>query len=70
MCSIMGFEEYIPIAEKYEVPIVITGFEPLDLVQGIYMAVRQLEAGTHIVEKPVFQGSSKGREPGSKEGHP
>ena len=46
----MGLEEYYPLADKYKIPIVITGFEPLDLVQGIYMAVKQLEAGTHIVE--------------------
>lgn len=50
VCAIMGFEEYIPLAEKYKIPIVITGFEPLDLVQGIYMAVCQLEKGLHEVE--------------------
>jgi hydrogenase expression/formation protein HypD len=46
----MGYNEYIPLAEKYKIPIVITGFEPLDLVQGIYMAVSQLEKGTFQVE--------------------
>jgi hydrogenase expression/formation protein HypD len=50
VCAIMGLEEYYPLAEKYKIPIVVTGFEPLDLVQGIYMAVKQLEAGTHTVE--------------------
>lgn len=50
VCAIMGYEEYIPISEKYKTPIVITGFEPLDLVQGIYMAVSQLEAGGYKVE--------------------
>ena len=50
VCAIMGLEEYYPLAEKFKIPIVITGFEPLDLVQGIYMAVKQLEAGTHVVE--------------------
>ena len=35
VCTIMGFEEYFPIAEKYEVPIVVTGFEPLDILEGI-----------------------------------
>lgn len=50
VCAIMGFEEYIPLAEKYKIPIVITGFEPLDLVQGIYMAVCQLEKGLYNVE--------------------
>jgi hydrogenase expression/formation protein HypD len=50
VCAIMGFQEYYPLAEKYKIPIVITGFEPLDLVQGIYMAVQQLEKGTYNVE--------------------
>ena len=42
--------EYPSIAEKYKVPIVVTGFEPLDLTNGILMTVRQLETGTHKVE--------------------
>ena len=50
VCAIMGYKEYHPLAEKYRIPIVITGFEPLDLVQGILMAVRQLEQGRHVVE--------------------
>lgn len=50
VCAIMGYEEYIPLSTKYQIPIVITGFEPLDLVQGIYMAVAQLEAGIAHVE--------------------
>lgn len=50
VCSVMGYWEYPPIAEKYHVPIVVTGFEPLDLVNGILMTVRQLEAGKAEVE--------------------
>jgi hydrogenase expression/formation protein HypD len=50
VCTIMGYREYEPISERYKVPIVITGFEPLDLMQGTLMAVRQLEAGTATVE--------------------
>ena len=50
VCSVMGYWEYPPIADQYQVPIVVTGFEPVDLVNGILMAVRQLEAGTHRVE--------------------
>ena len=50
VCAIMGLQEYYPLAEKYKIPIVITGFEPLDLVQGIYMAVQQLEKGVYKVE--------------------
>lgn len=45
VCAIMGIQEYYPLVEKYKIPIVVTGFEPLDLVQGIYMAVKQLEEG-------------------------
>lgn len=50
VCTIMGTEEYYPIAEKYKTPIVITGFEPVDLLQGILMAVQQLEKGEYKVE--------------------
>ncbi len=50
VCSVMGFHQYPPLAEKYRVPIVVTGFEPLDLLDGIRRAVLQLEAGTHAVE--------------------
>ena len=50
VCAIMGYSEYHPLAKKFNIPIVITGFEPLDLVQGIYMAVCQLEAGKSVVE--------------------
>jgi hydrogenase expression/formation protein HypD len=50
VCTVMGWTEYEPIAERYRVPIVVTGFEPLDLLEGILMAVRQLEDGRHEVE--------------------
>ena len=50
VCSVMGYWEYPPLAEKYRVPIVVTGFEPLDLLDGIRRAVMQLEAGRHEVE--------------------
>jgi hydrogenase expression/formation protein HypD len=45
VCTVMGFEEYVPIAAKYRVPIVVTGFEPLDILQGVLMCVEQLESG-------------------------
>ena len=48
--AIMGTDEYRPIAEKYRVPIVVTGFEPLDILQGVAMCVEQLEAGRAEVE--------------------
>ena len=50
VCTIMGEEEYRPLAEKYQVPIVVTGFEPFDLLQGIYHCVKQLEEGRFEVE--------------------
>lgn len=50
VCTVMGYEEYEPIAKKYKVPIVVTGFEPLDLLQGIYMCLSQLEEGRYEVE--------------------
>ena len=50
VCAVMGFREYVPIAERHHVPIVVTGFEPLDLLQGIYMCIRQLEEGRAEVE--------------------
>lgn len=46
VCSVMGYRQYNPLVEKYKVPIVITGFEPLDLLEGIRRAVLLLEAGT------------------------
>jgi len=45
VCAVMGWTEYEPIAARYRVPIVITGFEPVDLLEGILMTVRQLEQG-------------------------
>ena len=50
VCAVMGWTEYEPIAERYHVPIVVTGFEPLDLLEGILMAIRQLEEGRAVVE--------------------
>ena len=50
VCTVMGFTEYEPLAATYKVPIVVTGFEPVDILQGIYMAVKQLEEGRHEVE--------------------
>jgi hydrogenase expression/formation protein HypD len=49
VCAIMGEGEYHPIAERFRVPIVVTGFEPLDLLQGILMTIEMLEAGRHGV---------------------
>jgi hydrogenase expression/formation protein HypD len=50
VCTVMGFAEYEPIAERYCVPIVVTGFEPLDILEGVYRCVRQLEDSRAEVE--------------------
>jgi hydrogenase expression/formation protein HypD len=50
VCAVMGYWEYPPIAEGYEVPIVVTGFEPLDILRGIIMAIKQLENNSFNVE--------------------
>jgi hydrogenase expression/formation protein HypD len=50
VCSVMGTAEYPPLAEKYGVPIVVTGFEPLDILEGIRQAVVQLESGKHELQ--------------------
>jgi len=50
VCAVMGYHEYDPIAKKFHVPIVVTGFEPLDLSLGILAAVRQLESGQSKTE--------------------
>ncbi len=50
VCSVMGYRQYPPLSERFGVPIVITGFEPLDILEGIRRAVRQLEEGRAEVE--------------------
>lgn len=50
VCTIMGMDEYYPLVEKYQVPIVITGFEPVDMLQGILMTIQQLEKGEKKLE--------------------
>jgi hydrogenase expression/formation protein HypD len=63
VCTIMGIDEYYPIAEKYKTPIVITGFEPVDLLQGILMTIQQLEKGEYKVEnqyaRTVFEEGNR-----------
>jgi hydrogenase expression/formation protein HypD len=49
VCTVMGFWEYEPLAEKYKIPIVVTGFEPVDILHGILDCARALEAGTYQV---------------------
>src|SRR5262245_4648037 len=50
VCTVVGYEEYEPIARDFRVPVVVTGFEPVDMLEGVLRAVRQLEAGRAEVE--------------------
>jgi hydrogenase expression/formation protein HypD len=50
VCTVMGYGQYELIAKEFRVPIVVTGFEPTDILQGIYLCVQQLEAGTYEVQ--------------------
>lgn len=50
VCTVMGYWEYEPLAEEFEIPIVVTGFEPLDLLHGTYLTVKALEEGRWGVE--------------------
>jgi len=60
VCTVMGYSEYFPIAEKHKVPIVVTGFEPLDILQGIYMCIKQLEEGRHELENQYARAVQEG----------
>jgi hydrogenase expression/formation protein HypD len=60
VCTVMGYTEYEPIAARYRVPIVVTGFEPLDLLQGVYLCVKQLEEGRAEVENQYARAVSRG----------
>lgn len=59
VCTVMGWTEYEPIAARYRVPIVVTGFEPLDILEGIHLAVAQLEAGRHEVENQYVRSVTR-----------
>lgn len=50
VCAVMGYSEYEPISTRFHVPIVITGFEPIDILHGVLMTLRQLEEGRATVE--------------------
>jgi hydrogenase expression/formation protein HypD len=59
VCAVMGYTEYEPIARKHHVPIVVTGFEPLDILQGVYLCIKQLEEGRAEVENPYSRVVSR-----------
>ncbi len=67
VCAVMGISEYIPLADRYRVPIVVTGFEPVDILQGISMAVRQLEEKRTCVENQYARAArAEGNAPARK----
>lgn len=59
VCTVMGYQEYEPISKDYDIPIVVTGFEPLDILQGIYLCVKQLEEGRAEVENQYSRSVRK-----------
>ena len=66
VCAVMGTSEYEPIARHYKVPIVITGFEPLDMLEGVLATVRQLEEGRSEVENPYARAVRPEGNPASR----
>jgi hydrogenase expression/formation protein HypD len=66
VCTVMGTTEYEPIARRYRVPIVVTGFEPLDLLEGVLRTVQQLEAGRAEVENQYGRAVRREGNPQSK----
>ena len=67
VCAVMGWTEYEPLAERYRVPIVVTGFEIIDILEGILMAVRQLEEGRHVVENQYVRSVRREGTPPARE---
>lgn len=59
VCTVMGYEEYEILTQEYKKPIVVTGFEPADIMQGIYMCVKQLENGHYTVENQYKRSVKK-----------
>jgi hydrogenase expression/formation protein HypD len=67
VCTVMGYGEYESMAAKYAVPIVVTGFEPLDILQGIYMVLRQLEENRWHVENQYSRAVAREGNPAARE---
>ncbi len=59
VCAVMGYWEYLPLADKYQIPITVTGFEPLDIVRGILATVESLEEGTSEVKNAYIRTVTK-----------
>jgi len=67
VCAVMGTEEYHPLAAKWKVPIVVTGFEPMDILEGVLMTVRQLEEGRGECENQYARAVRRGGNLGAQE---
>ncbi|MEL6637573.1 MAG: hydrogenase formation protein HypD [Bacteroidota bacterium] len=67
VCTIMGLEEYFPLVDRFGVPIVVTGFEPVDILQGILMVVQQLERGEAKLENQYARMVREGGNPKARE---
>lgn len=67
VCAVMGYEEYLPISARYRVPIVVSGFEPLDILQGTLMTIAQLESGRAEVENQYSRVLSRTGNRGAQE---
>ena len=67
VCTVMGIAAYKPISARFGVPIVVTGFEPVDILQGIHMCLRQLEAGRHQVENQYARAVRSDGNPSARE---
>jgi hydrogenase expression/formation protein HypD len=63
VCTVMGYWEYEPLAGRYGVPVVVTGFEPVDIARGVLMCVRQLEQGKAEVENAYARSVAEGNKP-------
>jgi hydrogenase expression/formation protein HypD len=63
VCTVMGYEEYEPLAARFHVPVVVTGFEPLDLLEGVYHCVRMLEEGRVGVENQYARAVTRAGNP-------
>lgn len=66
VCAVMGYEDYEPIASRHRVPIVVTGFEPVDMLEGVLLTLRQLEAGRAVVENPYARAVRREGNPASR----
>ncbi|HYE37275.1 hydrogenase formation protein HypD [Methylocaldum sp.] len=67
VCTVMGYTEYEPIAERYRIPIVVTGFEPIDVLSGVYRCVKQLEEGRFEVENEYRRSVRKEGNPAAQD---